>query len=87
MKKTPNSRVKIEVFHGLNCIKSKVYGQLGVQLTHIERWRTKLNYGKKEEPDDVLSNYYSLSFFIITQKSYPGGYFLGVFNASYLHQI
>lgn len=46
-KKESNSKVKIEVFQGLNCIKSKIQGQLGVQLTYIERWMTKLNCGKK----------------------------------------
>jgi hypothetical protein len=35
-----NFGVPIEVHQGLNCIKSKVYGQLGVQLKEIKSWRT-----------------------------------------------
>ena len=33
---------KVEVPQGPNCIKSKVYGQLGIQLKQIEIRKTKL---------------------------------------------
>jgi limonene-1,2-epoxide hydrolase len=45
-KKTLKSRLDIEVWHGQNCIKLKVYGQLGVQLKDIKSWRTKSNFGQ-----------------------------------------
>jgi hypothetical protein len=34
----------IVIRQGLNCIKSKDYGQLRIQLNKIKRWRTKLNF-------------------------------------------
>ena len=46
MQKTPKSGVQIEVHQGLNRIKLKVYGQLGVQLHKSVSWRTKLKIGK-----------------------------------------
>jgi len=42
MQKARKFGVPIEVQQGRNCIKSKVYGQLGVQLKQIKIWRTKL---------------------------------------------
>jgi hypothetical protein len=42
LQKARKYRAEVEVLQGPNCIKSKVQGQLGVQLKAIERWRTKL---------------------------------------------
>jgi hypothetical protein len=36
MQKARKYEAKVEVLQGPNCIKSKVYGQLGVQLNQIE---------------------------------------------------
>jgi hypothetical protein len=52
-------RVGIEVWQGKNYIKLKVYGQLGIQLKEIKRWRNKLNFGqipklKSEIPKTTL---------------------------------
>jgi limonene-1,2-epoxide hydrolase len=45
-KKVLKFRVDIEVWQGQNNIKLKVYGQLGIQLKEIKRWRNKLNFGQ-----------------------------------------
>ena len=44
MKKTRNSGIKWKFSRGLNCTKTEVLGQLGVQLNTIDKWRSKLNF-------------------------------------------
>jgi hypothetical protein len=44
MKKSLKFGVDIEVQQGQNCIKLKVYGQIGMQMKQIKRRRTKLNF-------------------------------------------
>jgi hypothetical protein len=46
MQKTRKFGAEVEVTRGPNCIKSKVYGQLGILLKEIESWRAKLKIGK-----------------------------------------
>jgi len=46
VQKTRKFMVTIEVPHGLNCTKSNVQGQIGVQSKNSERLRTKLKLDK-----------------------------------------
>ena len=65
------------ILKGPNCIKSKFYGQLGVPLKEIDRWRTEIKFGKK-------TIQYNLHFFL--KKASPITYFAAAFSVPTNHQ-
>jgi hypothetical protein len=46
LQKARKSGAEVKVTPGPKCIKSKVYGQLGILLKAIESWRIKLKISK-----------------------------------------